>query len=245
MTSVPQTGWQESDTEIFLRFADAFVPRRREQFSTVCSLLGSLPVPRLLELGCGAGDLTTHLLRALPSVRVVALDSAPHMVATARARLSPFGRRATVHAADLAGTAAHLGPWGAVVTSLAVHHLHDAGKQRLYRDVHDLLAPGGLFVQADMFRPTTATGVDAAARAWDRLVEEQSRTIHGDAEAFAAFRRTHWNTFRHPDPADHLAPLADQLRWLTEAGFTGVDVVWALAGHAVLTATRPGRETAR
>jgi hypothetical protein len=39
--------------------------------------------------------------------------------------------------------------------------------------------------------------------------------------------------YRHPDPLDRPSGLFEQLRWLAEAGFTGVDCFWMSAGHAV------------
>ncbi|MEV4121655.1 class I SAM-dependent methyltransferase [Micromonospora sp. NPDC049645] len=234
------TGWQVTDTELFLRYGDAFVPRRAEQFATICALLDPLPYPRVLELGCGAGLLTAVLLNRMPTVTVTAVDASAEMVALARARLGTFGDRVTVDVADLTDQDWRSGTWGAVVTSLAVHHLDDAKKQDLFRAVYDLLVPGGLFVQADMFLPATAATVAVAAGQWDALVEAQSQAEYGDARAYDAFHSARWNTFHHPDPVDQIVPLADQLRWLTEAGFAGVDVAWALVGHAVLTATRPG-----
>src|SRR5258708_2917125 len=44
--------WSVSDTEMFVRYGQACVPRRPEQISTVCDLLAELPVAHVLDL-CG------------------------------------------------------------------------------------------------------------------------------------------------------------------------------------------------
>ena len=54
----------------------------------------------VLDAGCGSGRVTRMLLERLPGGRVVAVDSAPSMVAEAREALDPD--RATVIEADLA-----------------------------------------------------------------------------------------------------------------------------------------------
>jgi len=41
------------------------------------------------------------------------------------------------------------GPWDAVVSALAVHHLDDAGKRALFGRLHAALTPGGVFVNAE------------------------------------------------------------------------------------------------
>ena len=43
------TGWQDDDTALFVRYGDAFVPRRKEQFDVVCDLLAALPRPDVLD----------------------------------------------------------------------------------------------------------------------------------------------------------------------------------------------------
>ena len=49
-----------------------------------------------------------------------------------------------------------------------------------------------------------------------------------------------WNLWAEtePDPSDHPSTLLDQLRWLEEAGLSGVDVAWLKAGHAVFGGIR-------
>ena len=49
----------------------------------------------------------------------------------------------------------------------------------------------------------------------------------------AAFHAAQWNYYRHPDPVDQPSRLADQLAWLSEAGFALVDCFWLRAGHAI------------
>jgi tRNA (cmo5U34)-methyltransferase len=123
-----------------------------------------------------------------------------------------------------------------VVSSLAVHHLHGAGKRKLFGDLHALLAPGGAFVLADIMRPTSAAGFAVAAEAYERAVAERSLRERGDLSMLAKLRELKWNYFRHPDddPIDQPSTVAEHLRWLEGSGFRGVDVFWAVAGHAIV-----------
>lgn len=45
------------------------------------------PALRILDLGCGAGDLCLALAQALPDARVVGLDISPENIAVAKARV--------------------------------------------------------------------------------------------------------------------------------------------------------------
>lgn len=230
--------WTTADTALYLTYAPAFVPRRAEQLAAVCAAVSAAASPDTLELGSGDGLLAEMLLDGRPDIRVTAVDGSEEMIEAARARLRRFGSRVRFLRADLADSSWRTGRYGAVVTSLAVHHLDHAEKRRLFRAVHGLLVPGGVFAQADMYLPT-ATNRLHAAREWDRLVLEQSEAQFGDGRGAAAFASAGWNGLLHPDPVDKPAPVADQLAWLAAAGFGALDVPWATAGHCVIVAARP------
>jgi tRNA (cmo5U34)-methyltransferase len=227
-------GWDPADSAVYLTYADAFVPRRREQSSAVLDLLRAAPGHRLLELGCGDGRLTEELMESMPGIHVTAIDAAPEMLSQARERLARFAGRLEIRQAVIEdSTSFSPGGYDAVVTSLALHHLDDRAKRATYQDIIRALRPGGAFVMADLIRPAGAAALTMATRQWDA---EVSHAGHAAAEAFA---RTTWNTFRFPDPADRPAAVSEHLRWLEQAGFAAVDVCWAYAGHAVIYARRP------
>ena len=75
--------------------------------------------------------------------------------------------------------------------------------------------------------------------AWGEEIRRRSLEIHGDARAHEFFERERWNLYDYPDPMDTPSTLPEQLRWMEEAGFEGVDVFWARAGHALLGGYRP------
>mgnify|MGYP001122096680 CR=1 FL=1 len=94
----------------------------------------------VLDAGCGTGRVTELLLARLPRGRVVAVDSAPSMVARAREVL---GARATVIEADLTRLELPT-PVDAVFSNAVFHWIadHDALFARLFA----ALRPGGRLV---------------------------------------------------------------------------------------------------
>jgi tRNA (cmo5U34)-methyltransferase len=233
--------WTDSDTDEFARYGDAFVPRRAEQITTVCDLLGDLPVPYVLDLCCGEGGLSEEYLSRSAAARVRLLDGSAEMLSRAGQRLARFaGRHAPVQA-EIADRQWRTGEsYGGVMTSLAVHHLDGAGKQELYRDIHGMLLPGGAFVMADLVEPAGPAARRLAGDQWDQAVERASADLFGSDEALTAFRADDWNYYRLPGPDDMDMPssAAEHLDWLRAAGFTEVDVAWMYAGHAIFTARR-------
>jgi cyclopropane fatty-acyl-phospholipid synthase-like methyltransferase len=228
--------WSEDDSSTFLDTGRFFVPRREEQIEALCRLV---PVREgafeMLELCPGEGLLAESLLRRFPRARLLALDGSEAMRRRCRQRLAPFGDRVRVEGFRLEGADWRRpeGAFRAVVSSLAVHHLDGPGKRQLFADVHRLLEPGGALLLADLVEPASEPSRRYAAQVWDEEVARRSQKTLGDLSAVERFQQEKWNLYRHPDPVDQPSGLLEQLRWLQEAGFQGVDVFWLLAGHAV------------
>ncbi|MBV9599014.1 MAG: class I SAM-dependent methyltransferase [Chloroflexi bacterium] len=229
--------WTEADSTLYQALAAVAVPDRAEQIATLLALLplSTGEIARVVELGCGEGYLAAAVLTAYPRVSLLALDGSDEMRAQATARLRPFGGRGEVGGLDLQGTGwfAALDGVDAVVSSLALHHLDEAGKRQLFEAVAQRLSPGGALLIADLVEPKRAEALTVFAAGWDAAAERQSQTKPGSAEALERFKETRWNIFAFPDPQETPSPLFEQLTWLREAGFSSVDCYWLRAGHAV------------
>jgi SAM-dependent methyltransferase len=95
---------------------------------------GDLEGLRVLELGCGAGDLSVELLRR--GARLTAIDISPRMVDLARARAGA----ATFVVAPAEETGLPDASFDLVVGKWVLHHVEVAAAAG---EVHRLLRPGG------------------------------------------------------------------------------------------------------
>lgn len=109
--------------------------------------LALTPGDRVLELGCGTGQVTERLVAA--GARVVAVDALPEMLAGARRR-APAAEYVVgdVFDADLAG------PFDAVAISFVLHNLAADRRRVLLAIAAGLLAPGGTVAVLDWHLPT-------------------------------------------------------------------------------------------
>src|SRR5262249_49843850 len=153
--------WKRPDVATaFLDGRSVQIPDRPRQLEVLLRLLRSAPRPprRVLDLGAGDALLLATVLAAFPDAVGVAVDFSPPMLEQARSRLAAFGQRAAVAEADL-GTPVWLkaveGPFDAVISGFAIHHLPHDRKRILYAEVFGLLAEGGIFVNCEHVASST------------------------------------------------------------------------------------------
>jgi tRNA (cmo5U34)-methyltransferase len=186
------------------------IPGFDDFYGIAASVAASARPARVLDLGTGTGLLAGHVAAAVPGVHLTLLDAAPAMLDLAAARLSAAGAAFEVHRKDLADPLPP-GPYDAVVSALAIHHLDDADKRALYGRVKAALRPGGVLVNAEQVAGPTP-GVDRRYHeVWLAEVRGLGAT-DGDIEA-ARRRMAH----------DRPAPVETQCGWLRDLGFFDVD----------------------
>jgi tRNA (cmo5U34)-methyltransferase len=177
-------------------------------------LLEALPaqIGSFLDLGTGEGRLLALVAGHYPDARGIGLDSSEPMLARASDRFA--GDPAIeLRKHNLGSALTEQAPLDAVVSGLAIHHLEDERKQELFREIHALLQPGGVFANLDLVKSATP-----------QLHERFQREI-GRAQ---------------DDPSDRLADLSDQMSWLHEAGFEQVDCHFKWLELALIVAVKPG-----
>jgi tRNA (cmo5U34)-methyltransferase len=164
------------------------------------------------------------VLAAHPAAEVVLFDGAPAMLELARAAL---GDGAGYVEGDLAGPLPD-GPWDAIVSALAIHHLADPDKAGLFARVHEGLRDGGIFVNAEQVAGPTPW-LEAL---YERRQEEAARALGATDEEWAGAQER----MAH----DRCATVEQQLGWLREAGFADADCLFKDHRFAVLAARRGG-----
>jgi tRNA (cmo5U34)-methyltransferase len=236
--------WDESTSREFIDYGQYFIPDRKHQMQWMAGLTADLVQPAsFVELCCGEGLLSELLLEIYPGSTVHAYDGSSEMLKRARNRLSRFGDRFQWEVFDLTSTSWRKPryPVNAVLSSLAIHHLTGPQKKALYLDIYRMLAPGGLLVIADLIEVLDTAGKRLAAKEWDEDVRSKSLELDATNHMFDIFTKENWNIHHYLDPEDidKPSPLFDQLKWLENAGFTGVDVYWLYAGHAIFAGRKP------
>ena len=114
-----------------------------------------------LDLGCGPGDITLRVARALPSWCIDGLDGSPAMLALASAAAARAGlaSRVRFHCAVLSAGDPPRNTYDLIVSNSLLHHLADPGV--LWSAISRWGAAGSSVFVMDLLRPAS----DADARA--------------------------------------------------------------------------------
>lgn len=238
--------WQETDSTHFLDLGKIYTPRRDEIAEAMCDLIPAAEEDTfgVVEIGTGEGWLSEAILRRSPHASVVGPDGSGTMLRATERRLAQFVGRFELRPfrlQPLQWVEALPDDFRAAVSSLVIHHLDGAGKAELFQSLYTKLASGGAVLICDLVEPTNEVARRHLARSWNAEVEHQSRQFGGDGEAYRRFVADRWNIYEYPvdDDIDTPSTTVDQLRWLADAGFTGIDVFWARAGHVLFGGYKP------
>ena len=141
---------------------DLIDTKRKEPFER---LLAQLPVDRgaplrFLDLGAGDGRVAALILDRYLNASGVLVDFSPAMIEKGERRLARFGSRYTYHVWDMSQGSWPVelrGPFDAVVSSAAIHHLENDRKAWLAQELRARLRDGAVFANYDLFRDPAAT----------------------------------------------------------------------------------------
>jgi tRNA (cmo5U34)-methyltransferase len=165
----------------------------------------------LVDIGCGAGNLSLKLREALPRLEVTLIDLSLPMLARAAERLGA-GVRAIQ--GDIREVALEAESFDIAVGAAVFHHLRGEDEWRsVFHKIYRSLRPGGSFWISDLISHSTPAVQDLMwARYGDYLV-----ALKGED-----YRR---NVFDYIEYEDTPRPLLFQIDLLWECGFREVEIL--------------------
>jgi tRNA (cmo5U34)-methyltransferase len=210
-TNNPVNLWTSAEhAREYLRRADLISHRGEGE----AALLEFIPAGtrRILDLGTGDGRLLALVRSANPDTEAVAVDFSPAMLEAARKRFAGDSRVSVVEL-SMDSSLPKLGPFDAVISSFAIHHLVHERKRALYAEIYGLLNSEGVFCNLEH-------------------VSSPSDRLHAEFLHRIGF------TVETEDPSNKLLDSETQLGWLREIGFVDVDCQWKWRELALLVGVR-------
>ncbi|MBA3977033.1 MAG: class I SAM-dependent methyltransferase [Nitrosopumilus sp.] len=205
--------WSDAEYALnYLEIADQ-IPYKKDGEMV---LLDHIPktVKRVLDLGTGDGRLINLLSTNISSLQeVVGLDISPTMLNMARDYFKN-DNSVKIITHDLSyPLPKDLGQFDAIVSGFAIHHLTHERKRVLYKEIFDMMKPGGIFCNYDHVASSTPR-------------------LHQQFLTRTAVKRE--------DKSNKLLNTEVQLEWLREIGFIDVDCYWKWLEYALMIGVKSG-----
>ena len=209
-----------------------WVPNYKKMISGVVSYLPSDFFPhRILDLGCGNGNVTALLIQQFPHAEVVIVDASANMLEECQQRFQHYPdiryQQAYFQELELPKETFDL-----VVSGIALHHLNAQEKSAFFPKVLEWLRPGGCFSFCDLMIDKE----DEPFHSEHLALWEQQAKENGTSDEEWQWLMDHYNQYDHPSGVEN------QIRWLQEAGFSKSVVSWRLIGWTNIVAFKSEKE---
>lgn len=186
------------------------IPSHRELHEEISnfitSKLDSNKEYKVLDLGVGTGITSKLIQGLLPNAKFDVIDFSSKMLQGAKEKLGKKNAR------YIKGDYAELKfdqKYDIIVSVIGIHHQNHTGKKKLFKKIHALLNPGGVFIFGDLvtYRDKKTAALNQALH-FHHLVEKAV-----DEKTLADWAHHHY-------VLNDLAPIEDQIDWLKKDGFT-------------------------
>jgi tRNA (cmo5U34)-methyltransferase len=141
----------EKEAAVFDKLFFKVMPRYEEMMQT---LIDALPFPnrkrlKIVDLGCGTGNLSRKLISAYPNAHITCIDMADNMLKMAKAKLKG-NPNIDFWQGDIRDFN-YRRKYDAILASMVLHHVEGKDKPRFYRKLYNALSKGGVFFNIDIF----------------------------------------------------------------------------------------------
>ncbi|MCI5867861.1 MAG: class I SAM-dependent methyltransferase [Methanosphaera sp.] len=181
--------------------------------------------PRILDLGCGTGNVSLRILEKFPNAKITCFDISDKMIEHAKEKLQDYDVEFVIGDFTIIDI---IDKYDVIVSSLALHHIKtDDEKKHMYHHIYEALDEGGVFYNADVIKANSNYNAKLNHKIENEYM--QSKQLPEDEMQ---------NYHDKRDDNDHPATLMTHLRLLQEVGFKEIDVIWKYYSNAVYGAAK-------
>ena len=239
---VKKEEWNSRETiDHHVKFNDILIPGLRDMLSIVARLATTFVSdrPRVLDIGCGYGDVTAEILELSPSASVCMVDYSEEMLKLAKERFGNNNQVKIIKHDLNKGIPGRLKSrkFDAVVSCHALHHIEHENRVGLYTQLRQVLDDDSLFINGDRF-----TGESPVISGWEfdnwiTWMTEQIKNKLGIMGINRTFDQVKMRQiYLDRRLGDRPGTVWDTERDLRLAGFQYIDCVWKSHNMGIVVA---------
>ena len=229
-TNFNDTQWTNNGfAHEYLRDSDIYIPQR-EHVLQLIKLIFSFYInteiknPHVIDLGCGDGAITKILIDVNKNLLSTLIDGSEHMLESARKNIPNTNIKETIHISfqDLYGSSVLENDADFIVSSLAIHHLNEIEKDRLFKYIYAKLKPGALFINYDPVLSPSLELEQLNLIIWKEWILNYEAKISPRRDKSLEYIPSQYKSNEDNVPST----LDSQLEMMKNAGFLGVNLFY-------------------
>jgi tRNA (cmo5U34)-methyltransferase len=204
----------EKEAAIFDKFFFKVMPRYEEMMQ---ALVDALPFHRrerlkIIDLGCGTGNLSQRLISSYPNAHITCIDMAENMLKMAKAKLKN-NRNVAFWLCDIRDFN-YKGKYDVIAASMVLHHIEGKDKPKFYRKLYKALLKGGVFLCSDIFLSSNSHLQSLYMYKWRTFMKSNGLPMEKVNDMITRHQRE-----------DRPVVFEDELAIMRKSGFRNVDVI--------------------
>lgn len=199
----------------YTEMLERLVPRYREMLWMILDYIPKYLKPkRIVDLGCGTGNLSEGIVNQYPEAELIAVDLSASILQEASERLKNYSNIKYLNE-DFNTLEFETGSVDLIVSSIALHHLTDPQKEKLLKKIYTWLSPNGILIFGDQFAGSTAARYQQHMNNWKLSSEGKNVPV------------SEWKLWmEHQEKHDYHTTVENYFTWCKAIGFQNTDVVW-------------------
>jgi len=232
----------EKLAKTYLEGVRGAIPFASEQINLIIRVVKFfLPeVNSFLDLGCGDGILGRNVFTNWPNSKGIFLDFSEPMIKEAKQKCGEYRNQSSFIIQDFGRndwveSISNYIPLDLVVSGFSIHHQDNDNKKRIFNNIfHQILKPGGMFINLDQVAsPTIDNG-----KIFDEFFIDYLEKFHRKSDPNTSIGNI-VKEYYNDKKSNILAPIEDQCNWLKEIGFINVDCYFKVFELSVFGGVKP------
>jgi len=199
----------------YTEMLERLVPRYREMLWMILDYVPKdLNPKRIVDLGCGTGNLSEGIVNQYPEADILAVDLSASILSEVKQRLKDYSNIKYLNE-DFNTLEFETDSIDLIVSSIALHHLTDPQKEKLLTKIYSWLSPKGVLIFGDQFAGSTKARYQQHMENWKLSSEGKN------------VPKSEWKLWmNHQDNHDFHTSVENYFNWCRRIGFKNSDVVW-------------------